>query len=386
MRVCMIYYTFSGNTVLLREANALVRKGYKVDIVCLGKNTLGRESPKVGLNVYKIQRREYGRKGVLGYFADYFRFFVKAALFAAWLHIRSPYCVIHVTSPPDFMVFASFVPKFLGAKVILDIHDIVPEFYARKFGLRMENGAVKLLKWMERMATKYSDHVITVTDIWRDTLVGRSVGEKKCSVLLNVPDSEIFCPRQSEHVQCGEEFRLLYHGNLDFGVSTLIKAMALINREIPGCRLDIYGDGSEKSNLIDLGRKIGVSEVINFNDVVPAEAIVKIMQNADVGIDPMMGGLFFGEVLTVKSLEFLTVGIPLLISRTRASEYYYDSSMVKYFEPESPDELAKGVIDLYRDPNKRREMVRNGRRFAEKHNWQRYKEEYYRIVDELCVT
>ena len=42
--------------------------------------------------------------------------------------------MIHVHSVPDFLVFAALVPKLLGARIILDIHDILPEFYASKFG------------------------------------------------------------------------------------------------------------------------------------------------------------------------------------------------------------------------------------------------------------
>ena len=45
--------------------------------------------------------------------------------------IEEPYDVIHVHSVPDFQVFATLIPRLMGARVILDIHDIVPEFYAR---------------------------------------------------------------------------------------------------------------------------------------------------------------------------------------------------------------------------------------------------------------
>ena len=49
-------------------------------------------------------------------------------------HIRERYDLIHVHSVPDFEVFAALFPKLTGSKVILDIHDIVPEFYAASFG------------------------------------------------------------------------------------------------------------------------------------------------------------------------------------------------------------------------------------------------------------
>ena len=54
-------------------------------------------------------------------------------IFITKKHFNDPYDLIHVHSVPDFEVFAVLIPKLLGAKIILDIHDIVPEFYASKF-------------------------------------------------------------------------------------------------------------------------------------------------------------------------------------------------------------------------------------------------------------
>ena len=34
---------------------------------------------------------------------------------------------------PDFMVFAAVFPKLTGAKIILDVHDIVPELFVTRF-------------------------------------------------------------------------------------------------------------------------------------------------------------------------------------------------------------------------------------------------------------
>ena len=45
---------------------------------------------------------------------------------------RDGYDLIHVHSVPDFEVFAAAYPKLTGTKIILDIHDIVPEFYVEQ--------------------------------------------------------------------------------------------------------------------------------------------------------------------------------------------------------------------------------------------------------------
>ena len=61
---------------------------------------------------------------------------------------REPYDLIHVHSVPDFEVFAALWPKLRGSKIILDIHDIIPEFYASKFGIGPQTITFKMLvKW-----------------------------------------------------------------------------------------------------------------------------------------------------------------------------------------------------------------------------------------------
>ena len=49
-------------------------------------------------------------------------------------HVKARYQLIHVHSVPDFLVFAAWFPKLTGAKIILDIHDLLPELYAGKYG------------------------------------------------------------------------------------------------------------------------------------------------------------------------------------------------------------------------------------------------------------
>lgn len=387
MKICMIYYAFANNNILLREAEALTDRGDQVDIICLGKEEeeTGKEAYKDNLNIYKVQRRGHDEKGISAYLKKYTRFFILSSFLAGMLHIKRGYDVIHVTSPPDFFVFASLFPKLLGAKVILDIHDIVPEFFARKFSCNDEHLIVRVLKWIEKVSAKYSDHVITVTDIWKTTLANRSVPESKCSVLLNVPDTKIFNRANKGERPKSEKFTLLYPGNVDFGVDILVKAMRIIKGEIPSAKLEIYGHGRSLPKLMNLAEDIGVNKFINFRNNVPRGDLVKIMQSVDVGIDPMKDGVFFGEVLSGKSLEFLEMGIPVVISRTKASEYYFDDSMVTFFEPGNHEDLARAVIELYKNPRKRLDLVNNANKFNSIHNWNKYKKIYYDILDELCM-
>src|SRR5262245_38971546 len=134
MNVSMVAYTFyeSDNRVR-RYAESLAQRGDRVDAIVIGRP--GQASYEVihGVHVHRIQNRVIGERGPLSYLVKLLLFFIRSGVFVASRHLADPYHVIHVHSVPDFQVFAALLPRLTGAKIILDIHDIVPELYASKF-------------------------------------------------------------------------------------------------------------------------------------------------------------------------------------------------------------------------------------------------------------
>jgi glycosyltransferase involved in cell wall biosynthesis len=107
------------------------------------------------------------------------------------------------------------------------------------------------------------------------------------------------------------------------------------------------------------------------------------MRKADIGIVPTLNGVFAGEALSTKSLEFLAVGTPMIISRTTSTQYYYDDSMVMFFKPGDHYDLARCIIELYKDRYQRKALTQNAERFNQKHSWGHYKKIYLDTVDSL---
>src|SRR4030066_423155 len=193
-RACFIYYQiFQYSAMLYREAKAVVEKGYQVDIICIREKASEEVFESYnGMNLYKIQARPEREGSTFKYFLRLGFFMVKTFFFTSWFSLWRRYKFIHVTSPPDLLVFAAIIPKLMGAKLILDIHDIGPELYMRNLKVSETHRVVRILKMLERISCQFVDHVITVTDLWKEELNKRSCPESKCSVLLNVPDEDIF--------------------------------------------------------------------------------------------------------------------------------------------------------------------------------------------------
>jgi len=127
-RACMLAYSFyeSDNRVR-RYAETLARQGYRVDAVALRKDGQPYYESLNGVRICRIQERVRDEKNKFSYLYKLLRFFVNSALFISKQHMKQRYDLIHVHSIPDFEVFATIFAKMTGARIILDIHDIVPE-------------------------------------------------------------------------------------------------------------------------------------------------------------------------------------------------------------------------------------------------------------------
>src|SRR5438874_2736804 len=91
------------------------------------------------------------------------------------------------SGPSDVRVGA-LATKRRGVPVILDLHDLMPEFFAGRFGAGRRPILARAIRWQERAACRFADHVITVSDPWRRSLIARGVAPERCSVVLNVAD------------------------------------------------------------------------------------------------------------------------------------------------------------------------------------------------------
>jgi glycosyltransferase involved in cell wall biosynthesis len=266
----MVAYTFyeSDNRVR-RYAETLIKAGNKVDAIVLRKQ--GQKSYEIieGVHVHRIQKRVKNEKHPLTYLKRLVTFFMLSTWVLTLRHLRARYEIIHVHSVPDFQVFATLIPRLMGAKVILDIHDIVPELYASKFKVSQHSFLFRLLLLVEKWSVTYSDHVIIANHLWHERLARRSGRPERCSTILNYPDPTIF-RRRLRTVTTDNWFIMCYPGTLSAhqGVDLVISAMARLGNKAPKLKFLILGDGAERDRLKAMasehGLEVGLPSVEGF--------------------------------------------------------------------------------------------------------------------------
>lgn len=387
MHICMLAYSFyEGDNRVRRYAEALARRGDKVDVIALQ----GHSGPKVEIinNVclFKIQTRARNETGRFSYLFRLLRFFWRSMFFLAIKDMKDHYDLVHVHSVPDFEVFAAWFPKARGAKLILDIHDPVPEFYASKFHARPDSLVKRLLLLVERMSARFADHVVAPNHIWRDRLLARSVKDAKCTAILNYPDGSVFYRRG--RTRADGKFIMMYPGTLNHhqGVDLAIRALARIKDQAPQAELHIYGRGNEADNLRKLAGELGLAERVRFNRPVSVTEIAPIMENADLGIVPKRTDGYGNEASSTKLLEFMALGVPVVVSDSAADRYYFTDRVVTFFKGNDDAHLAQCVLEMIRDTAKREAQVKRADEFVKTFDWDLRKSEYLGLVDTLVQS
>ena len=95
-----------------KEALALAAKGHQVDIICLKKGAEKSREVNQGINIYRIPIK-HRRESISRYIYEYTAFFSLATIKLCSLYFRNRYDFIQVNTLPDFLVFATIIPKLL---------------------------------------------------------------------------------------------------------------------------------------------------------------------------------------------------------------------------------------------------------------------------------
>jgi glycosyltransferase involved in cell wall biosynthesis len=387
LRIAMVSYSFyETDNRVLRYASTLAKRGDHVDVFALRRTGKPAEEEMEGVHVHRLQGRILNEKNRFSYAWRICQFLARATAQVAKFELKEHYDLLHIHSVPDFMVFSGLLPKLRGTPVILDIHDILPEFYAGKFAAGDQSGFFRVMVGVERASCRFANHVIIANDIWRDRLLSRTLKADKCTVVLNSPDRSIFSRSGNRHPQDGQ-FLMLYPGSLNQhqGLDVAIRAFAKISKKAPQAEFHIYGDGPSKPQLLELIKTLGVESQVKMPSARSLQEIAQIMETASLGVVPKRKDNFGNEAFSTKILEFMAMGVPVVVSDTMIDKFYFDDSLVKFFTSGDEDDLARCMLEMIEHPEFRDRLIQNANRFVDLVDWTAKQHEYLELVDQLVA-
>jgi glycosyltransferase involved in cell wall biosynthesis len=391
-RVCVVrQHYLPRDSRVARELSELKAARHQIDVICLRDVGQPIIEKLEGARYWRIPLRHSVGSSATRYLAEYAIFFVAAATLLAVLQLLRRYRLVQVNSVPDVLVLAAVVPRLLGARILLDLQECMPEFLATKFRLPSRHPAVRTLERLEQLSIRFAHHVITPTEPMRRTFVARGADPAKITVVMDGSDEKVFAipPDLGEPSSGSSTFTLVSHGTVEehYGLDTVVRAIAQLRSEIPGIRLQVYGTGSYLPTLHTLTRGLGMEDLVTFSDgFVPLPELVRGIAASDVGIIALRRDPFRDVALPGKIFDFVLLRKPVISSRTSSVEEIFGPECVELFESGDAVDLARAVRTLYYDPERRHRMVRLAEAKAEPLQWSRQRLIYRDVVDQLLAA
>lgn len=381
-RVAMVTFSsYPADPRPRRAAEALLKEGMTVDFICIEDDKSPKREQSGALKVLRLPVR-HRRGGKFSYVYQYAVFIMATAGILAFRSLRRRYDLVWVHNMPDVLVASALVPKLLGAKVILDQHDPMPELMTTIYGLDKSSLGVRAMELLEKWSIACANAVVTVNVACLRLFSGRSCGAGKVTVVMNAPDDRIFRfqpARSPVRRDCAagngasqKPFVIMYHGSIveRNGLDLAVEALSRIRRSLPAAQLRIYGRRTAfLDTVLAQAESKGLTDCVQYLGPRSLEDLVREIDACDVGMIPNHRSDFAAINTPTRIFEYLALGKPVIAPRTAGICDYFDDGSLVFFEAGDADDLARKTEHVYRNPDEVLEITRRGQEVYREHSW-----------------
>lgn len=251
---------------------------------------------------------------------------------------------------------------------------------------------------METAMAQNADRIITVSYAMQQDLIKHGWPQSKISVVWNGVDTERYDPRRikEEDVKALRQQygipddwnMILFVGRLTWvkGARNILQAMPSVLREFPNTKLVILGKGEEQRDITETADRLNVKDKIVYRfDFVPEEERILHYAAADLCVFPSLY-----EPFGIVSLEAMAMEKPVVVGargvvgfREQVVNAGVDQTGV-HVNGEDPSDIAWGIKETLRSPEKARNWGENGRRrVLEFFTWRKVADETLKIYESL---
>ncbi|MDB6126708.1 MAG: GDP-mannose-dependent alpha-(1-6)-phosphatidylinositol monomannoside mannosyltransferase [Verrucomicrobia bacterium] len=384
----LLYSEYPGDPRPRRAAEAMVESGMEVDLFCLSEEPGELEHELVnGVRVFRLplQRKRGNRRA---YLKLYGRFLFSAFWFLTRQSLKRKYDLVHVHNMPDVLVFSALVPKLMGSKILLDLHDPMPELMMTIYGAGEDSTMVKTLKRFEKLSTGFANAVLTVNIACKRIFSQRSCEPEKISVIMNSPDEGIFAYRDQTGAAPvpktpGAPFKIMYHGSIvqRHGLDLAVTALGEIRSSIPNAELWIYGQNTEfLKQVMASVQGSPLHDAVHYCGPKNLNEIVEAIRDCDVGIIPNRRSIFTELNTPTRIFEYLSQGKPVIAPRASGILDYFGPEDLIYFELGDAQDLARKLKWAHENPAAVAATVERGQHVYRNHCWSSERERLVNLV------
>jgi len=315
----------------------------------------------------------------LGYLREYAVAFGWATVLAVSAHRRRPVTVVQLCQPPDVYFPLAWVMRGLGAAVVVDQRDLMPELFAARYG--PSRAMETALRWLERRTQRAADLTVGVNGYLR-TRLEEAGARAPVTVVGNGPVlAGVDAARPDRALRGGADLLGCWIGKMgrQDRVDLLVEAIAVLVHELGrrDCRFAVLGDGECLDALREQVRRLGVEAWVSLPGWLPESEVFTHLATADIGLDTSLQD----EVSPVKAMEYMAFAVPVLAFDLPETSVLVRGAGVAV-PPRDLRRLAVELGALLDDPARRARLGREGRRrVVEELCWERQSEVYLSTID-----
>lgn len=286
--------------------------------------------------------------------------------------------VIHAHSPLLNGLPALWAARRLGVRVVYEVRTFWEDAAVNHGTFAEGSPRYRISRALESYLLKRADAVVAICGGIRTEVLSRGVAAERVAVVPNGVDPE-WLERRARAETLATRFGLGqgpvfgYVGSFSHyeGLPFLVEAAPEFLERFPGSRLLIVGGGRDESQLREIVRRAGPSVVLTGR--IPQDQVRDLYTLLDVLVLPRRRIRLTEMVTPLKPLEAMAAGTAVLASDIGGhSELIDDGETGVLFKAESRDSLVEQASRLAGQPDLRRRVVDNARRFVERERtWDR---------------
>lgn len=386
--VIVVHSAFPADPRVRKQVQALRSADIDVTVLCLREEGQAADETWQGARVRRLPVRRHRGGGAASYLVEYAAFFLLAAGWLSALALRRTPRVVQVATLPDPLIFAALLPKLAGSRLLLDLHELMPEFLETRFRRDAEHWSIRVARALERVSCAFADRTMTVSEPLRRVLVRRGVPADDLTVVLNsAPMPETGTAggpaRASGASRQDDRFVFVYHGLVSdlYDLPLVLDALAALRRRGWNAHLRVIGDGPELPRLREQAERLELGAGVRFDGYVAPERIPAMLAECDAGVVPLADRGYTRYALPTKLFECLAAGLPVVTTRMPTVEHYFGDDVVAYAAAGDVASLEAAMTRFREDPGLRVRMRDRALDAARAIRWERQAQRY---VDEVA--
>jgi glycosyltransferase involved in cell wall biosynthesis len=282
--------------------------------------------------------------------------------------------VLHLFKPKGYSGLAALLARALAPTLplVVDTDDWEGRGGWNEL-LPYPRAAKALFDWQEADLPRRAQAVTVASRTLQTQVWGAGVAPERVFYLPNgiaPADARQHAARSPRTTQ--QPVILLYTRFWEFDLRDVVAALVLIHQQRPAARLLVVGKGEqgEETTLLQLAQRAGIRAAIDYRGWVEPAHIPALMSSADVAMAPMDDTLINRARCSVKLLEMLAAGIPVVAARVgEVSEYIVEGQSGLLVPPGNPAALARALLMLLDDGELRRQLAEGARQRLRAFSW-----------------